>query len=292
MKKLIVAALSASFAANLMAAGWRNLDDASWYSGDKLTEADLAGKVVLVDQWGIHCPPCQKLLPRMEKIWNSFKSKKFILLGSHHQPGSAEEVRAVISKKKLTYPIYNQADLIGAPSSNGLPFMYVVNHNGQVVYSGRDDKAAIEAVVNALGEIGKPPSIIPGVEFGAKSPYRSLEKQLVLGKPTANIEKKLKGDIEKAEKKSATAKQKEAAVEARNVLAALERSKKDVKAVIEAAKTANPEEALKLAQLYMKSFPEEGAEYKDQIADMKKKIAEWKAEQKERAAEAKKAAKK
>ncbi len=275
MKKLIIAAVAASLAATLNAA-WRNLNDSAWVAGPKLSEADLAGKVVLVDQWGIHCPPCLRLMPQMEKIWKSFKSKPFILIGSHHQEGTVEQVRGTVEAKKVTYPVYIQGDLVGGPSSDGIPFLYVVNHLGQVVYSGHDDKAAIEAVVNALGEIGKPPSIIPGITFDKKSSLKSLEKQLVLGKPVASAEKKLKNVIKTAEKKSASAKAKEDAVLAKQILAALDGSKKSVKAAIESAKSSDPEEAYKLAQLYVKSFPEEGAELKAELPEMKAKAAEAK----------------
>ena len=34
-------------------------------------------KVVLVDRWGLGCPPCRKLLPRVEEIWKSFRTKPF-----------------------------------------------------------------------------------------------------------------------------------------------------------------------------------------------------------------------
>lgn len=275
MKKLIIAAVAASLAATLNAA-WRNLDDSAWVAGPKLTEADLAGKVVLVDQWGIHCPPCLKLMPQLEKYWKAYKSKAFVLIGSHHQQATIEEIRATVAAKKVTYPVYAQGDLVGGPSSEGIPFMYVVNHLGQVVYSGGDHRAAIEAVVDALGQIGKPPSIIPGIMIDKKSSLKSLEKQLVLGKPVASAEKKLQNVIKAAEKKSATAKVKEDAELAKRILAALEDSKKSVKSMIESAKAADPEEAYKLAQLYVKSFPEEGAGLKDELPELKAKAAEAK----------------
>ena len=73
MKTLLVS-VAALLCLNASAVAWKNLDEASHYSGPKLTEADLAGKVVLVDCWGVRCPPCRALLPRMEKLWKIRKT--------------------------------------------------------------------------------------------------------------------------------------------------------------------------------------------------------------------------
>ena len=117
-----------------------------------------------------------------------------------------------------------------------------------------------------------------------KSPYKSLEKRLILGKPAASVVKKLQGDIKKASAKSATAVQKAAAEEAEAMLKAIEEAKTDYKTDIARLKTTNPPEALKMIKAYMASFPAEGAEYKDEIADLTAKAKEFAAEQKAKGA--------
>lgn len=285
MKKLMAVVFSAGLALAAQAVGWKGLGEGNYYAGPKVTEADLAGKVVLVDCWGVGCPPCRALLPRMEEIWKSFRSKPFVLLGSHRQGRQPEKVAALVKANKLTYPQYDGAGIAeGEPSFRGIPFLYVVNHRGKVVYSGHSDREATEAVVNALGEIGAPPTLIPGVILSRKSPYKSLEKRLILGKPAANVVKKLQGDIKKASAKSATAVQKAAAEEAEAMLKAIEEAKTDYKTDIARLKTTNPPEALKMIKAYMASFPAEGAEYKDEIADLTVKAKEFAAEQKAKGA--------
>ena len=285
MKKLMAVVFSAGLALAAQAVGWKGLGEGNYYAGPKVTEADLAGKVVLVDCWGVGCPPCRALLPRMEEIWKSFRSKPFVLLGSHRQGRQPEKVAALVKANKLTYPQYDGAGIAeGEPSFRGIPFLYVVNHRGKVVYSGHSDREATEAVVTALGEIGAPPTLIPGVILSRKSPYKSLEKRLILGKPAASVVKKLQGDIKKASAKSATAVQKAAAEEAEAMLKAIEEAKTDYKTDIARLKTTNPPEALKMIKAYMASFPAEGAEYKDEIADLTVKAKEFAAEQKAKGA--------
>ena len=137
MNRTTLAALAALSALSLNAGIWQGITDDHHYSGPKISEADLAGKVVMVDQWGINCPPCRALLPAMQKLWNANKSKPFMLIGAHCQGRNPKEVQALVDANKLTYPIYDWAGLANAPSSGGgLPFMYVVDHRGKVVYSG------------------------------------------------------------------------------------------------------------------------------------------------------------
>ena len=63
MKRIIVAAGMVVLSAVALGAEWRNLTEDNYYSGPKITADDLVGKVVLVDEWGINCPPCRALLP-------------------------------------------------------------------------------------------------------------------------------------------------------------------------------------------------------------------------------------
>lgn len=257
---------------------WRNLTDENYYSGPKITADDLAGKVVLVDEWGINCPPCRALLPHMQKLWNANKGKPFVLIGSHRQGRAPEKVKELVDANKLTYPVYDYAGLVDEPSNGGgLPHMYVVNHRGKVVYSGRSHDECVAAVQAAIQAVGAMPTLCGGVSLQA---FKSMEKQLVLGKPIKNQVKALQTAVKKGESKSATAVQQKQAEEAKEILAAIDESKTDIKDEIEEKKSTNPEEALKLVKAYITTFPAEGAAYKPELPELSAKAAEWKKTQK------------
>ena len=257
-------------------AAWRNFDDAAYYSGPKLKEADLAGKVVLVDCWGVHCPPCRALLPRMEEVWKAFKSKPFLLVGSHCQGRQDAKVKELVEANKLTYPIYERFGLAeGEPGHKGIPFLYVVNHRGKVVYSGHDDRAATEAVVTAIGEIGAPDTLYGGVSLVR---FKGLKKKLCLGQSIKSEVKKLQ-DAAKG-KNAATAE------EAKAILAAIDEAKARTKDEIDSIKATKPDEAVKLIKLFCTTFPDDAAEYKAALPELQKAAAEAK-----KAAKAAKAAK-
>ena len=269
------AAIAALSVLSLNAATWQGFTDSGHYSGPKITEADLAGKVVMIDQWGINCPPCRALLPAMQKLWNANKSKPFILVGAHCQGHKPDEVMALVNANKLTYPIYDWAGLADAPSNGGgLPFMYVVDHRGKVVYSGRSHEEAEAAVQKAIAAIGAMPVLCGGVALQA---FKAMEKSLVLGKSVKSQIKALHAAVKKGEAKSATPVQQKQAEEAMSILAAIEEAKVDVKNEIESKRESDPEEAYKLAKAYVASFPVEGKDLKPQLADMAARAKERKA---------------
>ena len=288
MKKILVFfAAIATLGAN--AVSWKGLDESNWYSGPKITEADLAGKVVMVDKWGVFCPPCRALLPKMQEIWKSFKGKNFILLGSHCQGRKEAEVQNLVKANKLTFPIYDWAGLAeGEPRSSGIPFLYVVDHRGKVVYSGHNHNMALEAAQAAILALDLPPTLLGDVVIEKGSPYKSLEKQLILGKNVTSIVKKLEKDVKNAEKRSAKQADKDNAEVASRILAAIEEARREIPAEIERKKSSNPPDALELLINYSKTFPKDSVELKKQIPELRKAAAEWKKAEKAKESEAKK----
>lgn len=263
MKKLILP-LAGLLCPFLLNAGiWANLDDDHHYSGPKLTEKDLEGKVVLVDCWGVKCPPCRALLPRMQEIWTHFDQKKFVLVGSHCQGKQPEAVKELVDANKLTYPIYERFGLAeGTPEFRAIPFLYVVNHRGRVTYSGHDEREATEALVTAIGDVGMPISLVQGVSLPKR--YKSFSKKMRLGSAIA-------GDVKKLEKEAA-GKNTRMAEEAKAILDAIEKTRGEVKEEIAAVKKRNPSEALKMMKDFQKTWPKEGAEYKSEIAELQKQV--------------------
>lgn len=137
----VVKGLAAMSAAVMVAANawsaveWKNIDDEHKLGGRKLSAGYLQGRVVLV---------CRNpaMAPRMEAIWDSFKTRSFALIGAFNEavPG-------------VNFSQYRGADLgSGAPEAP----VYVVNPLGAVVYGGDSDREASEAVVTAITDWESP----------------------------------------------------------------------------------------------------------------------------------------
>ena len=277
MKKTIIVAacaLSTLFASG--AAKWKNLDDKSHVSGPKLTEADLLGKAVLVYYWDCSIDASVKYLPEVEKVWNSFKTKKFQIVGNYIGAKDDEKVKEAVQKNKVTFPVYYKFSLDPDPKVGWepVPYFNVVNHRGVSVLGEAGVKKAIEAAVDAMSAIGMPVSLCGDVEF---KKFKGMAGQLKLGKNLTNILKTL-------EKKKAD-KDPNVSSEASEIISAVESAKDDIKADIELYCEADPAEAIKLIQLFTKTWPKDDAcqGFKEKMPELKEKAKEKAKADKEKA---------
>lgn len=261
MKTPIILAVGLLCPVLLHAGLWANLDEEHHYSGPALTDKSLEGKVVLVESWGVNLEESCEVQARMQQLWTSFKTKPFVIIGSHCAGKSEEKVAAVVAAKKLTFPMYEKAGLAeNAPNVGSLPYFYVVNHRGRVVYSGNQDRDAEEALVTAIADVGQPIYLCRGVPLPKR--YKSFSKKMKLGVSIA-------GDLKKLEKEAA-GKNANQAAEAQSILSAIEKAKGDVKEEIAAVKAVNPGEALKLMKDFIKTWPKDGEDYKAEIPELQK----------------------
>ena len=276
-KKTIIAAVcvAAALFAN-GAAKWKNLDDKSHVSGPKLTEADLLGKAVLVYYWDCSIDASVKYLPEVEKVWNSFKTKKFQVVGNYVGTKNDEKVKELVLKNKVTFPVYYKFSLDPDPKVQWeqVPYFNVVNHRGVSVLGKAGVKEAIEAAVEAIGAIGMPVSLCGDVEF---KKFKGMAGQLKLGKNLTNILKTL-------EKKKAD-KDPNVSSEASEIISAVESAKDDIKSDIELYCEADPAEAIKLIQLFTKTWPKDDAcqGFKEKMPELKEKAKEKAKADKEKA---------
>ena len=255
-KTIVVAAcaLAALFADG--AAKWKNLDDKFHVSGPKLTETDLLGRAVLVYYWD-DTADCIKYY-----------------VGTKND----EKVKELVQKNKVTFPVYYNFSLDPDPKVGfqKAPFFNVVSHRGVSVYGGAGVKDGTEKIVDAIGAIGMPISLCGDVTF---KKFKSLEKQLALGKNVSSIVKNLEKQLK--------SKDSNVVAEAQEIISAIDSAKDDVKEDIALYREADPAEAIKLINLFLKTWPKDDSakEYKDAIADLKKAAAEKAKAAKEKAKE-------
>ncbi len=117
---------------------------------------DLAGKVVLVNFWGIRCGPCVAELPEVQATADHFasRSKDFALIGLHDGGSTAEEVAAFARERGLTYRLAVDRPAVeeswfGATFQDygvrAIPGAAVIDRKGKVVFVGRFSEALRKA---------------------------------------------------------------------------------------------------------------------------------------------------
>lgn len=111
---------------------------------------DQLGKVVILHFWGSWCPPCQREMPDLQRLYTSFKHSKdvsFVLLPVRE---SLADARRWADKKHIAMPIYfggastveaGEFPLVGGgimtdrKLAKAFPTTFVLDKHGVVVFS-------------------------------------------------------------------------------------------------------------------------------------------------------------
>lgn len=101
-------------------------------SGKKISLKDFRGKLVLLNFWASWCVPCREEMPAMERLYQEFRAKDFVILAVNVKD-SKKDALAFVKELKLTYPVAFDPDgqvglLYGAW---GLPTTYLVGFRGE-----------------------------------------------------------------------------------------------------------------------------------------------------------------
>lgn len=252
MKKSVL--LMAVLVALSLNAEWKGFTEDNYIVGPKLTPASLKGKVVLVDMWATWCGPCRAMMPHTQGIADKFKGRPLVVVGSHVDGGyNKEKVLDYVKSSNFTFSFYKSAGWTqDVGFDGGIPFLYVVDKKGNVVCRGRNAAAIEKAIEEALGKAGGDKL----VDDDLLVEYKSLKGKIVPGKNVENILKKLKADIEKADKMPDSAVFQRRKAEAMKIAAALKEYKNDLNESIKIAiEEGDKKEAVRLIDILTGSWP-------------------------------------
>ena len=101
-------------------------------AGKKGSLKDFRGKLVLLNFWATWCVPCREEMPAMERLYQQYMTKGFVILGVDVKD-NRKDALAFIKELKITYPIMLDPDgevglLYGAW---GLPTTYLISPKGE-----------------------------------------------------------------------------------------------------------------------------------------------------------------
>ncbi len=104
--------------------------------GNPVTLSDFKGKKVMVNFWATWCPPCRVEMPHMQKFYEDYKSKDFVIVGVNMTTTeeNPDNVKAFVEDQRLTFSIVldQEGDVLQTYQVVAYPTTYVLDSNGVI----------------------------------------------------------------------------------------------------------------------------------------------------------------
>ncbi len=98
----------------------------------------IGKKIILVDFWYTHCPPCVRAIPALSKLYTEYKDNGIIFFGLNsvdNQPRSLSYLKTFLQKRNVSYNIIlTQSEVDLRYKINGYPSMYIINKQGKIAF--------------------------------------------------------------------------------------------------------------------------------------------------------------
>ncbi len=105
--------------------------------GKDVSLSAFKGNVVVLDFWATWCPPCKKEIPGFVGLYNTYKSRGFVVVGISVDE-SPSDVKKFMKKYKMNYPVlngYEREDVQKAfAPMPGFPTTFVISRDGKICY--------------------------------------------------------------------------------------------------------------------------------------------------------------
>lgn len=128
-------------------------------TGETVSKADFAGKVLVVDIWGTWCPPCRAEVPHFVELQQELGPQGLQMVGINYEGAdTAEEALAAINEFTETTPV-NYPLLLGTedvkdqvPNFEGYPTTIFIDREGKVRLSivGARSKRELQGIMEKL----------------------------------------------------------------------------------------------------------------------------------------------
>jgi thiol-disulfide isomerase/thioredoxin len=154
------------------------LEVEAWVNGEPLTDADLKGKVVLLDFWAVWCGPCIATFPHLREWQEKYGEKGLVIIGltryynyawdadknvakRSQEPVAPEAEQEMLKKFASLHNLHHRFAVQSASAKTadyygvtGIPHVVVIDQTGKIrlmrVGSGEENAKAIGNMLEQL----------------------------------------------------------------------------------------------------------------------------------------------
>lgn len=115
--------------------------------GNAVTLSKYRGKVVFLNFWASWCPPCRAEMPSMDRLYEVYGTKDFVMLAVNIEQ-DVDAVRAFVRQHEHSFPVLLdlEAKAQGLYDVYRFPETYLIDKQGQIVehYIGARDWSSVD----------------------------------------------------------------------------------------------------------------------------------------------------
>ena len=125
-------------------------------TGETVRLIDLRGQAILVNLWATWCPPCRAEMASIEKIYQEYRDRKFVVLAVNMTyQDDPLAILPFVNEQKLTFPILldETGDMASAYQLRSLPSSYFIRPDGiinEVVIGGPMSEALLRTRIEDI----------------------------------------------------------------------------------------------------------------------------------------------
>ena len=123
--------------------------------GNAVDESILRGqRLVMLNFWEPWCPPCVKEMPDLERLYEDYRDRGFLILGIYSAEGQEADVDKVLEDSSTSYPILHYSKDFDGLQSGYVPTTVFVDGEGtilsELLVGGRDYAGWEELILSTL----------------------------------------------------------------------------------------------------------------------------------------------
>ncbi|KQB39771.1 TlpA family protein disulfide reductase [Flavobacterium aquidurense] len=102
-------------------------------NGNLISNESMKGKIIVIKCWYIHCTPCIREFPQVNKLVEEYKNRKDILFISLAED-SPEQLKTFLARKPLSYDVIPDMKVYmnEALQLNSFPTHFILNKEGMI----------------------------------------------------------------------------------------------------------------------------------------------------------------
>lgn len=115
----------------------REFDPGSYVTGPKFKGKHLKNKVIVLEYWGITCPPCIKAIPHTTELAKKYGHDKLVVIANQSWNASDRQVKDVWEKhaKNDMVMVVNGGEIPDF-KPNGVPHALIFDHELNLIWRG------------------------------------------------------------------------------------------------------------------------------------------------------------